>query len=69
MSRSALRILLTILMYFGAGIFLLPYAVPRLFPGVLFLIGGTLLALVCGLLRSCLTEGTCSERTFPRPCP
>ena len=69
MSTPALRILLTILMYSGAFVFLLPYLIASLFPGILFLIFGTILAVTCGLLRCCLTEGTCSERTFPRPCP
>ena len=48
MSKPALRILLTILMYSGAVIFLLPYLSGQIASGILFLVVGLVLAVVCG---------------------
>jgi hypothetical protein len=62
MSSRTLRYLLTILLYAGVGIFLIPYFTGHLSTGILFLIGGAGLTVVCGLLRCCLTEGDCTER-------
>ena len=59
-ARKSLRVLLTILMYAGVVVFLVPYATGRLTTGVLFMIGGAGCAVVCGLLRCYLTEGDCS---------
>ena len=59
-SRQSLRILLTILMYAGVVVFLVPYVTGRLSSGVLLMIGGAGGAVVCGLLRCYLTEGDCS---------
>jgi hypothetical protein len=69
MTKPVLRILLTILMYTGVGIFLFPYITGEMHRGIPFLIGGALLTVVCGLLRCFLTEGECSERTIYRPNP
>ncbi len=62
MSRPALRVLLTFLMYFGVVIFLYPYVTGRLSMGVAFLIGGASLTVVAGMCRCFLTEGDCQER-------
>lgn len=56
MNRSTARTLLTIMMYAGVGIFLLPYAVGKASTApLLMLLGGTI-SVVCGLLRCYLTE-------------
>lgn len=59
-ARQSLRVLLTILMYAGVVVFLVPYVTGRLSSGVLMMIGGAGGAVVCGLLRCYLTEGDCS---------
>ena len=69
MPKSTLRIVLTILMYSGAIVFLAPYFSGHLQRSIPFLIGGALATVVFGLLRCFLTEGECSDRTFPRPNP
>ena len=69
MSRSTLRILLTLSMYVGVALFLLPYFSGRLSTGLLLLILGGSVALVSGLLRCYLTDGECSDRTFHKPTP
>ncbi len=61
MSKKVLRVILTILMYAGVVIFLLPYLTGRLTAGVLFLIIGAGSAVICGLLRCYLTEGDCGK--------
>jgi hypothetical protein len=66
MSRCTLRSIFTILIYAGVAVFLYPYLTGHLSNGILFLIGGIGLAVVCGLLRCCLTEGDCTEPiSFP----
>lgn len=62
MSRPVLRILLTIMMYFGVVIALFPYLRGQVTVGVLSLIVGLSMAVVCGLLRCYLTEGDCQEK-------
>jgi hypothetical protein len=61
MSKSAMRMLLTILMYVGVVIFLFPYFGGMITAGVGFMIGGAALAVVSGLLRCYLTEGDCGR--------
>ena len=61
MTRRALRIMLTILMYAGIVLFLFPYVTGRLTTGIIFLIVGAGPAVVCGLLRCYLTEGDCER--------
>ena len=61
MNKSALRVLLTILMYAGVVIFLLPYFMGMIMSGIGLMIGGAALAVVCGLLRCYLTEGDCGR--------
>jgi hypothetical protein len=61
MSRQTVRLLLTILMYAGVAVFLLPYFRGKLVTGMWFMIGGAGMAVVCGLLRCYLTEGDCSR--------
>jgi hypothetical protein len=61
MTRRALRILLTILMYAGIVVFLFPYVTGKLTTGIVFLIIGAGTAVVCGLLRCYLTEGDCGR--------
>jgi hypothetical protein len=61
MSKSAMRMLLTILMYVGVVIFLFPYFVGMITAGVGFMIGGAALAVVSGLLRCYLMEGDCGR--------
>jgi membrane protein CcdC involved in cytochrome C biogenesis len=60
-TKSTLRVVLTILMYTGVVIFLVPYFIGVLTAGVAFMIGGAALAVVCGLLRCYLTEGDCGR--------
>jgi hypothetical protein len=69
MSKSALRILLTVLMYSGVLVFLYPYVVGTLSSGILLLIAGAGLAVSCGLLRCYLTEGDCSKNPVTKPAP
>ncbi len=59
--RRSLRIVLTVLMYTGVLIFLVPYFKGTVTTSVLFLILGAGLAVVSGLLRCYLTEGDCSR--------
>jgi len=59
--RSALRVVLTILMYAGIAIFLFPYFTGRITTGILFMIIGSGIAVTCGLLRCYLTEGDCGK--------
>ncbi len=61
MSKKVLRVVLTILMYAGVVVFLLPYVTGRLTAGVIFLIIGAGSAVICGLLRCYLTEGDCGK--------
>lgn len=56
MNRSTMRTLLTILMYAGVGIFLLPYAIGKASTAPLLMLLGGIIAVVCGLLRCYLTE-------------
>jgi hypothetical protein len=62
MSRCTLRYLLTVLLYAGVVIFLFPYFTGRISTGILFLIAGAGLIVVCGILRCYLTEGDCTDR-------
>lgn len=61
MTKSVLRVVLTILMYVGVVIFLVPYFIGMITAGVGLMIGGAALAVVCGLLRCYLTEGDCGR--------
>lgn len=56
MNRQTARILLTILMYSGVGIFLLPYFIERAAMAPILMLGGAIIAVVCGLLRCYFTE-------------
>ncbi len=64
MSRCTLRSIFTVLLYFGVAIFLYPYLTGRLSSGVLYLVGGIGLAVLCGILRCCFTEGDCTEHEY-----
>lgn len=56
MNRATVKTILTILMYGGVALFLLPYAIERAkMAPILMLLGGGI-AVVCGLLRCYLTE-------------
>ena len=61
MSKGILRIVLTILMYAGVGVFLFPYFTGRITAGIPFMIFGAVCTVVCGLLRCYLTEGDCAR--------
>ena len=61
MTKSILRIVLTILMYAGVAIFLFPYFTGRIMTGFGFMIVGLGCAIVCGFLRCYLTEGDCAR--------
>ena len=69
MSRSSVRLLLTILMYAGVLVFLYPYVLGTLSSGMLLLIGGATLTVVCGLLRGLCVDGDCTDRIPTRPAP
>lgn len=56
MDRKTLRIILTILMYAGIVICILPHVSGRAAAASLFLLTGALIAVICGILRCCLTE-------------
>ncbi len=61
MTKKTMRLLLTILMYAGVVVFLLPYFRGRIVTGMWFMIIGAGMAIVCGLLRCYLTEGDCER--------
>jgi hypothetical protein len=63
MTRKTWRIVLTILMYSGVVVFLLPYFRGKIMTssGIWFMIVGVGMAVVCGLLRCYLTEGDCAR--------
>ena len=63
MSRCTLRYLVTVLLYAGVAIFLIPYFTGHITTGALFLVGGICLAVVCGILRCYLMEGDCTDRS------
>ena len=67
MSRCTIRYVLTGLVYAGVAIVLIPYIFGHTTTGLLFLLGGIGLALVCGFLRCYFMEGDCSERIPPPP--
>jgi len=55
--RRTIRTLLTILMYAGVCLFLLPYFTGKAATATFFMLLGAIIAVVCGLLRCYLTEG------------
>lgn len=61
MTKKSWRVVLTILMYAGVVVFLLPYIRGRIMHGIGFMIVGAGMAVVCGLLRCYLTEGDCDR--------
>jgi hypothetical protein len=61
MTKRVMRVVLTILMYAGVVVFLLPYLTGRLTTGINLLIIGAGSAVICGLLRCYLTEGDCGR--------
>lgn len=69
MSRSSLRFILTFLMYLGVCIVLYPYLRGEVSTGMILLIAGFGLAVVCGLLRCYLTEGDSEHKHIVRPSP
>ena len=66
MSKCILRSIFTVLIYAGVVIFLFPYLIGRLTNVGYFVLAGLGLAVVCGILRCCCTEGDCIE---PVPTP
>jgi hypothetical protein len=67
MSRCTIRNIFTVLLYAGVGIFLFPYLTGHFSNALLYLVAGIGLAVVCGVLRCCYTEGDCPDRIPPRP--
>lgn len=59
MSKGLARILLTILMYAGVGVFLVPYLLGKVDGLNAFQVGGACVALVCGLSRCYWSEEEC----------
>ena len=57
MHRQTARTLLTILMYAGVGIFLLPYITGKASSAPMLMLLGALVSVVCGLARCYMTEG------------
>jgi hypothetical protein len=57
MSKCTLRSIFTVLIYAGVVIFLFPYFIGRLTNVGFFVLAGLGLAVVCGILRCCCTEG------------
>jgi hypothetical protein len=60
-TKSILRIVLTILMYAGVAVFLFPYFTGRITAGIPFMLLGAGCTVICGLLRCYLTEGDCAR--------
>jgi hypothetical protein len=56
-NKQTARTLLTILMYAGVGVFLLPYITGKASTAPMLMLLGGLIAVVCGLARCYLTEG------------
>ena len=67
MSKCTLRSIFTVLIYAGVVIFLFPYFIGSLTNVGFFVLAGLGLALVCGVLRCCCTEGDCTEPIPPKP--
>lgn len=65
MSRCTLRHILTVLLYAGVAIVLIPYLTGHTVTGLFFLLGGIGLSVACGFLRCYLTEGDCMDRVPP----
>jgi len=63
MTRRTWRTVLTILMYSGVVVFLVPYFRGKIMTnsGIWFMIIGVAMAVVCGLMRCYLTEGDCGR--------
>ena len=61
MSKCTLRSIFTVLIYAGVVIFLFPYFTGRLTNVGFCVAAGLGLAVVCGILRCCCTEGDCTE--------
>ena len=57
MNRRTARTLLTILMYAGVCLFLLPYFTGKASSAPLLMLLGGVISVVCGLFRCYLTEG------------
>ena len=69
MSRCTLRYLVTVLLNAGVAIFLVPYITGHITTGILLLVGGACLTIVCGILRCYLTEGDCTDHTLSKRGP
>jgi hypothetical protein len=67
MSKCTLRSIFTVLIYAGVVIFLFPYFIGRLTNVGFCVAAGLGLAVVCGILRCCCTEGDCTEPTPDNP--
>jgi membrane protein CcdC involved in cytochrome C biogenesis len=59
--KKILRVVLTIGLYAGVLVFLVPYFFGTVTASVVALIVGASLAVVCGLLRCYMTEGDCGR--------
>ena len=53
--KVCMRMLVTIFMFVGVGIFLLPYFTGSMYDGIIFLIIGASIAVSCGFIRCYLT--------------
>lgn len=67
MSRCTLRYLLTVLLYAGVAIVLVPYISGNTSRALMFVVGGIGVALVCGFLRCYLMDGDCTDRSLAPP--
>jgi len=65
MSKCTLRSIFTVLIYAGVVIFLFPYLIGRLTNVGFFVLAGLGLAVICGILRCCCTEGDCIDDPTP----
>ena len=59
--KVCIRTLVTLFMFVGVVLFLLPYFTGSMSTGIVFLIVGSLMAVGCGFLRCFLIEGDCNE--------
>ena len=70
MTKCTMRYIFTALMYVGILVFLVPYLSGNLSAGLITLVVGFGIAILCGMMRCYFTEGDCPEQNINgKPCP
>lgn len=67
MSRCTLRNIFTVLIYAGVAVFLFPYLTGHFSNALLYLVAGTGLTVLCGILRCVCIDGDCTDRIPTKP--